>query len=57
MKARIQKIFGDPAASEGSGGAPALESEPVFETEHEDVINQLVLVVVVEEDSIGVDVK
>ena len=37
MKAKIQKMFGDPAASEGSGGAPAVKSEPVFETEHEDV--------------------
>ena len=37
MKAKIQKIFGDPAASEGSGGAPAVKSEPVFETKHEDV--------------------
>ena len=37
MKAKIQKIFGDSAASEGSGGAPAVKSEPVFETKHEDV--------------------
>ena len=37
MKAKIQKIFGDHAASEGSGGAPAVKSEPVFETKHEDV--------------------
>ena len=37
MKAKIQKMFGDPAASEGSGGAPAVKSEPVFETKHEDV--------------------
>ena len=37
MKATIQKTFGDPAASEGSGGAPAVKSEPVFETKHEDV--------------------
>ena len=37
MKAKIQKIFRDPAASEGSGGALAVKSEPVFETKHEDV--------------------
>ena len=37
MKAKIQKMFGDPAPSEGSGGAPAVKSEPVFETKHEDV--------------------
>ena len=37
IKAKRQKIFGDPAASEGSGGAPAVKSEPVFETKHEDV--------------------
>ena len=37
IKAEIQKIFGDPAASEGSGGAPVVKSEPVFETKHEDV--------------------
>ena len=37
MKAKIQKIFGGPAASEGSGGAPAVKSEPIFETKHEDV--------------------
>ena len=37
MKPKIQKVFGDPAASEGSGGAPAVKSEPVFETKHEDV--------------------
>ena len=36
-ESKIQKIFRDPAASEGSGGAPAVKSEPVFETEHEDV--------------------
>ena len=37
MEAKIKKIFGDPATSEGSGGALALKSEPVFETKHEDV--------------------
>ena len=37
MKAKIQKIIGDPATSEGSGGAPAVKSEPVFEAKHEDV--------------------
>ena len=36
MKAKIQKIFGDPTDSEGSGGAPAVKREPVFETKHED---------------------
>ena len=37
MKAKIQKIFGDPAASEGSGGAPAVKSEQAFKTKHEGV--------------------
>ena len=37
MKAKIQKIFPDPAASEGSGGAPAVKSEPVLETKDENV--------------------
>ena len=30
-------VFGYPAVSEGSGGALAVKSEPVFETKHEDV--------------------
>ena len=37
MKPKIQKIFGDLAASEGSGSVPAVKSEPVFGTKHEDV--------------------
>ena len=37
MKAKIQKIFGDPSASEGCGGAPAVKSKPAFEPKHEDV--------------------
>ena len=37
MTAKIQKILGDPAASEGSGGVPAVMSELVFGTENDDV--------------------
>ena len=57
MKAKIQKIFGDPAAFEGSSGASAVKSEPVFETKHEDGYQSTVLVVVEEEENIEVDLK
>ena len=53
----MQKISGDPAAFEGSGGAPAVKSEPVFETKHEDVYQSTVLMVVEEEENIEVDLK